>query len=378
VNVRDLAGAVNRTAENAELDRLLGIHENPDEADEPTLSALGLLLTGAIADGDVQALDLALDDMQRLVSLWTREDDRSAGAEQRGILLGLMEMVRWSLERAVPTEADLELDERDRPEVERFLRAVEAEPRCSNEAIGEALGLSKWQVTRIGNEIADRGLARRRKVGRSNEWFLTAKGLSYLEARPEPDSNSAGELVKLVFEALTQSQLPHEALSDTARERLEPLREELRELGGDVEIHDVVSEGDVAVCRFAVSGEQEGKPVEEVWRAEIEDGRIVAVESLPTPGTRRVTDRAAELRHRRSTARRDRGESMRVTEADWAYRSARPGGLDRTGLAVSVSMLGDLFAEWPTRDPSESVLSKHEADTGKPVIRELAPAGASS
>lgn len=159
----------------AHLDRLLAVLEEQSEPADGTWNGLAMLLVDAGLEGDESALDFALDRLQRLAALSIRED----GAEVRGRLLGLTDVVQWALERVMPLAAVAELERSSH--AHRMLRELAEEAGRSNRALAGALDVDETEVSRTGRQLAEAGLARKRKLGRTNEWSITPRGVQALE-----------------------------------------------------------------------------------------------------------------------------------------------------------------------------------------------------
>ena len=155
-------------------DRLVRLEGEDDATARRTLRSVHLLLLDATLDGDVYTLDAALDGLRHAESLVSQRDD----AANKWRLLGRVETLRehalLALERvpSVRLLTDLEPESQSA----RFLAAIAADPGSSNDAIAAALGVSPERISHLGRELVQRGLARKRKVGRRNSWDLTPRG----------------------------------------------------------------------------------------------------------------------------------------------------------------------------------------------------------
>ena len=93
--------------------------------------------------------------------------------EVRGWLLGLLALTRWALQRLPSTE---ELEFLQGGLSWSFLQALEGTvPRSSTE-LGDRLGTSAPQISRLGRELRARGLVVQRRLGRQAMWELTPRG----------------------------------------------------------------------------------------------------------------------------------------------------------------------------------------------------------
>ena len=147
--------------------------------------------------------------------------------EQRGRLLGMLDLVQWASRRAVPVL--------DAPvagsHARRMLEAIVATPGITGQALVARLGVDKSEVSRTGSRLLDAGLATRRRNSRHAHWTVTPRGRAALRTSPPPLSKDAasGEL---------DEGAPPEPLTDRARfeERvalLQGAREVRRRAGSD-------------------------------------------------------------------------------------------------------------------------------------------------
>jgi DNA-binding transcriptional ArsR family regulator len=143
-----------------------------------TYSALAMLVVDASLEGDESALDGALHALQRT---WAKYHgaDHITDVELRGRVLAFIDVVRWALERSLPLELLTNL-ERD-THAHRFLSALAGEPGRSNRSLAGQLAIDDTAVSRLGRRLAEAGLARKRRVGRTNEWTITPRGVEALD-----------------------------------------------------------------------------------------------------------------------------------------------------------------------------------------------------
>lgn len=161
----------------AELDRLLGgIESDPPAADERVFSALGMLLVDAILDWDEPVLEFGIVQLQRLASLAADDDRPREAALVEGRLLALIDISHWGIQRALPLDLLSQFVEPESRSHE-FLKCIADEAGQSNRAIAITLGVDGTQVSRVGRRLAQAGLARKRRVGRSNQWIITPRGV---------------------------------------------------------------------------------------------------------------------------------------------------------------------------------------------------------
>jgi predicted NBD/HSP70 family sugar kinase len=145
-------------------------------------NALAMLIVDAVLDGDDASLRAAQDGLQRVYGEQSWLEDPSAEQmESRGRVLGMIDLVQWSLRRVVPKSlvARLEPDGYAR----RFLELVAETPGLSNTELGTQLGTDETQVSRTGRNLLASGLARKRKLGRKNQWEITPRGHQALGAQ---------------------------------------------------------------------------------------------------------------------------------------------------------------------------------------------------
>jgi hypothetical protein len=145
-----------------------------------TLRSVHLLLVDATLDGDTFLLDAALDGLQSLAGRIERRDDDSDRHRLQGRVETMAEEALLALER-VPSIDSLAAIEPD-GQAAGFLRAVAAHPGASNSTVRELMGnVSTERVSTLGRELIQRGLARKRKVGRQNSWDLTPRGVQAMQ-----------------------------------------------------------------------------------------------------------------------------------------------------------------------------------------------------
>lgn len=160
--------------------RLARLESEDAAATRRTIRSLHLLVLDAVLDGDSYTLDAAIDGLRRAEGYVMRLGDTSDKWRLLGRLETVTEEALLALER-VPSLATLADYEPDSQPV-RFLRAVAAQPGASNEDIMNAAGIgTPARASTIGAELLQRGLARKRKVGRRNCWDLTPRGTQTLQ-----------------------------------------------------------------------------------------------------------------------------------------------------------------------------------------------------
>lgn len=168
-----------------ELDRIVAIFESdPTGVDDRTFSTLSMLMVDAILDWDEPALDFVIVQLQRVSALARDASDSERSPLVEGRLLSLIDIGRWGMERALPIDLLSQFVEPESHSHE-FLKAVAEQAGCSNTAIASVLEVDESEVSRVGRRLSQAGLARKRKVGRTNQWVITPRGVqvfSVLEA----------------------------------------------------------------------------------------------------------------------------------------------------------------------------------------------------
>jgi hypothetical protein len=180
--VEDLKSRSERLASGprlAEIDRVTGALENALPAPpEGSFAALGAILTDAILDWDEAALSLLLDQLPRLAALAGRGSGEEA-LRTEGRLLGLIDVAQKGMQRALP--GDLLGHVEPGSHTHMFLREIESNPTLTNAAIGFELGIDETSVSRTGRRLVQSGLARKRRLGRTNQWLITPRGVQVLK-----------------------------------------------------------------------------------------------------------------------------------------------------------------------------------------------------
>jgi hypothetical protein len=162
----------------AEIDRLtVALEQCLPDVPEGVFSALGMTLTDAILDWDEQALALLLDQLPRLAAL-ARGLRTTEATRVEGRLLGLIDTAQHGLQRALPGEFLGHVEPNSYSH--RFLQQVESDPTRTNTAIAIELDIDDTAVSRVGRRLVAAGLVRKRKLGRTNQWLITPRGLQVL------------------------------------------------------------------------------------------------------------------------------------------------------------------------------------------------------
>jgi len=161
--------------------------------DDAVVDLVGERLVSAALAGEsdsVSAVDTELADLagaaQRGVIHAPLEEDRIWLAEARGAFAALRWMARLFAEQLVGPE----LVAHD-THAARMLAAVVRRPGLTNSELMEMLGTDKTQVSRTGRTLTTAGLAAASRVGKSNSWRATAKGLAAARAIDNSTATSA-------------------------------------------------------------------------------------------------------------------------------------------------------------------------------------------
>lgn len=170
--------------ERPRCDRLTEVRDLMDEMKseyeipEGCFSSLGMLITDASLAADEPALRAAHDGLRRLYGKHVRDGDEYKGAEQRGRLLGMIDVTFWSLRR-LPSGLQLNLD----PEghAARFLTEIAQEPGLSNEQLAKRLEVDITEISRLGRKLLSSGVASKSRQWRYNAWDITPRGTRCLE-----------------------------------------------------------------------------------------------------------------------------------------------------------------------------------------------------
>jgi DNA-binding transcriptional ArsR family regulator len=145
------------------------------ESWEAELSAITSGVVDLLLASQVDALADATDPLRD--ALANAFDDAPHAREIRGWLLGLLSLTRWALQR-LPSTDELEFVRGGLSG--SFLQTLEGTvPRSSTE-LGNRLGTSAPQISRLGRELRARGLVVQRRLGRHAMWELTPRGRQLL------------------------------------------------------------------------------------------------------------------------------------------------------------------------------------------------------
>ncbi|MFI0411314.1 hypothetical protein [Actinomadura sp. 3N508] len=177
-----------------EVRRLIDSMEHAKVISDGHFSALGMLITDASLSADEPALVECQDGLQWLHRHYLDHDALDgAQREQRGRILGLIDVVHWALKR-LPSGLQLALQ----PDgyAARFLLAVYRRQGLSNKDLAAELHTDETEISRVGRKLLSAGVVWRRKEWRHNAWDLTPRGRQYLEdsgllAEAEPSGRAA-------------------------------------------------------------------------------------------------------------------------------------------------------------------------------------------
>lgn len=162
-----------------EVRRLIDAMEHAKVISDGHFSALGMLITDASLSADEPALAECQDGLQWLHRHYLDVDALDGPQrEQRGRILGLIDVVHWALKR-LPSGLQLALQPDGH--AARFLIAVSRHPGLSNQKLAAELGTDETEISRVGRKLLSAGVVWRRKEWRQNAWDLTPRGRHYLE-----------------------------------------------------------------------------------------------------------------------------------------------------------------------------------------------------
>ncbi|TMR04258.1 hypothetical protein ETD83_08775 [Actinomadura soli] len=162
-----------------EVRRLIDAMEHAKVISDGHFSALGMLITDASLSADEPALVECQDGLQWLHRHYLDVNALDgAQREQRGRILGLIDVVHWALKR-LPSGLQLTLQ----PDgyAARFLIAVYRRQGLSNKDLAAELRTDETEISRVGRKLLSAGVVWRRKEWRHNAWDLTPRGHHYLE-----------------------------------------------------------------------------------------------------------------------------------------------------------------------------------------------------
>jgi DNA-binding MarR family transcriptional regulator len=153
--------------------RLLENVEEPD-ASEGVFNALAMLIVDAALDDDEHSLDWVLSGIQSAAAVRTDAD-----AERFGRLLALADITAWALDRTLSASFLHEFEQSSH--AHSFIRVITDRPGISNLDIMQELGVSESEVSRLGRQLIQAGVASKRRLGRRNHWEVTPRGVHMLE-----------------------------------------------------------------------------------------------------------------------------------------------------------------------------------------------------
>jgi predicted NBD/HSP70 family sugar kinase len=163
---------------HAEVRGLIGEMESAELIGEGQFNALGMLVTDASLAADEPALEAAHDGLQWLYRRHAAlSAPDAARVEQRGRLLGMIDVTHWALRR-LPSNLQVGLDPSSH--AARFLLAVAAHPGLSNQELASRLSVDQTEASRIGRRLLAAGVVWRRKQWKRNAWDITPRGRDYL------------------------------------------------------------------------------------------------------------------------------------------------------------------------------------------------------
>lgn len=202
----------------AQVRRLIGEMESAQLIDEGQFNALGMLVTDASLAADDAALEAAQDGLQWLYGrhevLSNPDEDQ---VEQRGRLLGMIDVTHWALRR-LPSTLLAEVDPSSH--AGRFLMAVAQRPGLSNQELAIQLEVDETEVSRVGRRLLAAGVVWRRKDWRRNAWDITPRGRDSLISADRASAEAEGP--ELEF-AVGVKMLPHRLIGVIVDANAQPL-----------------------------------------------------------------------------------------------------------------------------------------------------------
>jgi predicted NBD/HSP70 family sugar kinase len=211
---------------HAQVRRLIDEMESAKLIDEGQFSALGMLVTDASLAADEPALEAAQDGLQWLYSQHEVLRDPDDGqVEQRGRLLGMIDVTHWALRR-LPSALHVGVDPGSH--AGRFLTAVAHRPGLSNQELAVQLGIDETEVSRVGRRLLAAGVVWRRKEWKRNAWDITPRGRNCLIdaalLSADADEPELGSAVGVKM-------LPHRLIGTVVDANARPLASAATELG---------------------------------------------------------------------------------------------------------------------------------------------------
>lgn len=164
---------------------------------------LATLIVDAALDADEETLRDAVVRLQWQHEMRSRRAASSDDYKRCGRFLGLIDIAQWALQR-VPAMSLVPCVEPGSL-AEDFLRFVRDNPGCSNEKLVSNMDRDKTQVSRVGWQLVEKGLAAKARAGRHNRWQITPRGRKtlLLLGEQEPEAQGVLRLEPARFEAPT-------------------------------------------------------------------------------------------------------------------------------------------------------------------------------
>ena len=203
---------------HAQVQRLIGEMESAQLIDEGQFNALAMLVTDSSLAGDEPALEAAQDGLQWLYSRHEGLSDPDDNqVEQRGRLLGMIDVTHWALRR-LPSTLHAGIDPSSH--AGRFLKAVAQRPGLSNQELAMQLEIDETEVSRAGRRLLAAGVVWRRKDWKRNAWDITPRGRDCLINAGLADADA--EEPELEF-AVGVKMLPHRLVGVIIDANAQPL-----------------------------------------------------------------------------------------------------------------------------------------------------------
>jgi len=138
---------------------------------------LTLWLTEAIVSGDADGLDEATNALQW--RLGRCDPDGDVHTEEVGRLKALTDVAVFGYRTAVPAREARSIG--GGTHAHAFLHAISKDPGITSQDLEQVLGLSTDEVSRVGRQLREAGMADNRRLGRNKSWELTPSGREHIE-----------------------------------------------------------------------------------------------------------------------------------------------------------------------------------------------------
>jgi predicted transcriptional regulator len=146
---------------------------------EGAFRALGMLVTDGVLDHDQHAVNAAIQQLRRLYAQKSTQAKSLEMAETAGRVLGIIDVLQSAKVRTIPLGVLVEVERESH--AHHFLDVLSNQPAWSNKSLAKSLEIDETEVSRVGKRLVERGLARKRRIGRENYWEITPRGGHALE-----------------------------------------------------------------------------------------------------------------------------------------------------------------------------------------------------